>query len=136
MSRPTPPSDRPLRHDLLLPHTKSQYKRGFRIDVSGTRSGRALQFDQGGEKWRAEWSEVEEARGHALRQQEWRVIRSHVTDSLDGLPAHAYNTHSNGVWRSATLVADRHTCGRPCPEEGVTSELHHSRSTPEEGRES
>lgn len=33
------------------------------------------------------------------------MIRSHVTDSLDGLPAHTYNTHSNGVWRSATLVA-------------------------------
>ncbi|BAH34270.1 hypothetical protein RER_35620 [Rhodococcus erythropolis PR4] len=55
----------PSRHDLSLPQAKSQYKRGFRIDVSGTRSGRALQFDQGGGKWRAEWSEVEEARGLA-----------------------------------------------------------------------
>ncbi|MES9599499.1 hypothetical protein ABWJ88_23885, partial [Rhodococcus baikonurensis] len=69
-------------------------------------SRRASQFDQGGGKWRAEWSEVEEACGNGWRRPGWRVIRSRVTDSLDGLPAHTYNTHNNGVWRSATLVAD------------------------------
>ncbi|MES9585090.1 hypothetical protein ABWI05_22830, partial [Rhodococcus baikonurensis] len=63
-------------------------------------SRRASQFDQGGGKWRAEWSEVEEACGNGWRRPGWRVIRSRVTDSLDGLPAHTYNTHNNGVWRS------------------------------------
>ncbi|MFJ7619691.1 MULTISPECIES: hypothetical protein [Rhodococcus] len=55
---------------------------------------------------------------------------------FDGLPAHTYNTHNNGVWRSATLVADRHTVVVRAPTQGVMSELHHSRSTPDQGRES
>ena len=66
-------------------------------------SRRASQFDQGGGKWRAEWSEVEEACGNGWRRPGWRVIRSRVTDSLDGLPAHTYNTHNNGVWSSVPL---------------------------------
>lgn len=78
----------PSRHDLSLPQTKWQYKHGFRIDVSWTRSGRALQFGQGGEKWRTGWSEVEEARGHAYGRPGWHVIRSRVTDSPVTPPAH------------------------------------------------